>query len=79
MDDFFPETLLILSGNIDDTGKNVGMITVDEDCLREKLHFFKKKVQDSSACLISPVIVDQVEVINIRHQESVLFIPAAVG
>ena len=55
------------------------MITVDEDCLREKLHFFKKKVQDISACLISPVIVDQVKVINISHQESVLFIPAAVG
>ena len=40
-DDFFPETLLILAGNINDTGKNVGMITVDEDCLREKLHFLK--------------------------------------
>ena len=79
MDDFFPETLLILSGNIDDTGKNVGMIPVDEDCLRKKFQFPEKKIQKIGTGFITPVVIDQVKVVDIRHQESVLFIPAAVG
>lgn len=55
------------------------MIPVDEDCLRKKFQFPEKKIQKIGTGFITSVVIDQVKVIDIRHQESVLFIPAAVG
>lgn len=70
---FCPDGRRIQPADIDDTDKDIGMIAVYKNSLRKQLQLFQNKIQNMRTGIVSPVIVNQVKVINICHEKSVSF------
>ena len=74
----FPHHGRILPGDIDNADKDIGVIAVHKERLRKELQFFQDEIQNVRTRLITPVIVDQVKIVDIRHQKGVLLFFASV-
>ena len=68
----FPRHGRILPGDIDNADKDIGVIAVHKECLRKEFQLFQDEIQNVRTHLITPVIVDQMKIVDIRHQKGVL-------
>ena len=68
----FPHHGRILPGDIDNADKDIGVIAVHKECLRKEFQLFQDEIQNVRTHLITPVIVDQMKIVDIRHQKGVL-------
>lgn len=74
----FPHHGRILPGDIDNADKDIGVIAVQKECLRKEFQLFQDEIQNVRTHLITPVIVDQMKIVDIRHQKGVLLFFASV-
>ena len=74
----FPHHGRILPGDIDNADKDIGVIAVHKECLRKEFQLFQDEIQNVRTRLITPVIVEQMKIVDIRHQKGVLFFFASV-
>ena len=74
----FPYHGRILPGDIDNADKDIGVIAVHKECLRKEFQLFQDEIQNVRTRLITPVIVEQMKIVDIRHQKGVLFFFASV-
>ena len=74
----FPHHGRILPGDIDNADKDIGVIAVHKECLRKEFQLFQDEIQNVRTHLITPVIVDQMKIVDIRHQKGVLLFFASV-
>lgn len=68
----------ILPGDIDNADKDIGVIAVHKECLRKEFQLFQDEIQNVRTRLITSVIVEQMKIVDIRHQKGVLFFFASV-
>lgn len=74
----FPHHGRILPGDIDNADKDIGVIAVHKECLQKEFQLFQDEIQNVRTRLITPVIVDQMKIVDIRHQKGVLLFFASV-
>ena len=74
----FPHHGRILPGDIDNADKDIGVIAGHKECLWKEFHLFQDEIQNVRTHLITPVIVDQMKIVDIRHQKGVLLFFASV-